>query len=305
MQHSKIRRDASITEPGLQQAGAMASFSDSRATATAQRKIQDLIHTSPQTVAQHKLQTQLAANPIQRKLQVWDNPFITDQEKKTVPQAATNSVLYAANAIDDGLEEGARILRSLWIEYQATGDTNELHRKLVKKSPPKAKRYITNFINRITDSVLKKKAYKPSKEAGYIVEAFANKAATDAGIETQVAIGTARPDYRKVTGQNYRQDNGNSKVADGLIDATSAAEAAKGHILSKMFKMSEDSARAYPTLYDCYYDDLGLGKSPVRVKLNPKIVKRRQDKWKREKELAKMRRSSLRKRGGRKVNYRV
>ena len=305
MQHSKTRKDASVADLTLQKVGAHSSFADNRNTATAQRKMQNLMHTSPQATVQHQLQTQVAANPIQRKLQAWENPFISDQEKKTVPQTAKNSVSYAANAIDDGLEEGAAILRSIWVEYQATGDTNELHRKLVKKSPAGAKRYINNFINRITDSVLKKRAYKPAKEAGYIVEAFANKAAKDAGIETQVAIGTARPDYRKITGENYRQANGFSKVANGLIDATSAAEAAKGHILSKMFKMSEDSARAYPTLYDCYYDDLGLGTRPTRVTLNPKIVERRQQKWKREKELAKMRRSSLRKRGDKKINYRV
>lgn len=318
MHYTKTSKPASDNEISSFKNNNYAPFVDSRNSMAMQLKMQGILKSSPQNLANNHLQRKLQLginrstqlNPaenaiVQRHLQEWENPFLTTKEKNAVPPAAKNSVYSAANAIDDGLEEGAKILRALWSDYQVSGDTNYLHYKLVKKSPPNAKKYIRNFINRITDAALKKKTYKPAKEAGYIVESFANQAAKAAGVETQVTIGTARPDYRKVTGTSYRQKNGFDKPANGLIDATSAAEAAKGHILSKMFKMSEDNARSHPILYDTYYDDLGLGNAPqVKVKLNPKIVEKRQQKWRQEREMAKIRRSSLRPRGYRRPNYR-
>jgi hypothetical protein len=129
--------------------------------------------------------------------------------------------------------------------------------------------HVDNFINKMIDwqaGGTGKQLNALKRSAGYVIEGFADAEAAKLLHQTQYVSGGARPDYRIKTGKTYDY-NGRQINADGLLDATSEAEALKGHISEKVTRMEPADALTHPHLYDVYYEDLGIGpasKIPVK-----------------------------------------
>src|SRR5262249_2339589 len=114
-----------------------------------------------------------------------------------------------------------------------------------------------NFMNRLVDwRKLGKRA--PHKEAGYVIEEYANAVARSKGAATQYASGGCRPDFRFPTTATY-EAKGSSYAAHGLVDSASQAEALAGHISGKALVLAKADQFTHPHLYDAYYPPLNFG----------------------------------------------
>ncbi|MFV8752462.1 DUF4157 domain-containing protein [Nannocystaceae bacterium ST9] len=237
-----------------------------------------------------------AASPgaqVQCKLKEWPHPSVTETSADGI-KAAAKDVKKKAEIIDAAVENGAQQVRDY---VAAWGDgsigTDDLYEELEPSAPSHAR----NFVNKLIDWGFGKSARARGaaiREAGYVIEEYANARAEANGIETQVTLDGSRPDFRHKTDHEYEQDY-ETYAAHGLIDATSAAEAAKGHILDKVNRMSRDNALNHPILYDCYYEDLGFGHTPAKpVDFSGITVAQRVEHYKRLAEQGARRKKSLR-----------
>jgi len=187
---------------------------------------------------------------VQMKLVKHQNPVLAS-EKIPEPSEGGAKVLAAARTIDVGLEEGASTVRRIISDfYGGMMTSDEVAEELQQKV---SSGHISSFVHHLGDGEGQKML---AADAGYIIEGFAD-AVAPTNVSTQARSGGARPDYDVLSGEVYAA-NGESIEANGYVDATSAAEATKGHISEKVTRVLPGDGRSHPHLYDCFYEDLNI-----------------------------------------------
>ena len=234
--------------------------------------------------------------PIQRQIQVHPNPHLTSRDI-VAPNDGSTAVENAARMIDYEVEHAASEVEG-WLEQLSEGNVNfdemRYHFNLFSDS------YADNFVNKAIDFYGGKKgnAGLLRAAAGYVIEDYANVVATQLGLEMQFHLEGSRPDYMMETGETYAPfgPTGHLFNANGLIDVTSASEAASGHIPEKVMRAKPETAMDYPHLCDVYYQDLdvGDGKDKKQIDMSGEAVTARNLYFQEQVKAAELRRKSLR-----------
>jgi hypothetical protein len=210
--------------------------------------------------------TPVNQSQVQRKVLEWANPVLQSAGIAQPAEGKTEAA-QAANALSVEVDKAVEEINMVVVSYNAGLLTPKealgyLERFVLTY-------HVDNFINKMIDwqaGGTGKQLNALKRSAGYVIEGFADAEAAKLLHQTQYVSGGARPDYRIKTGKTY-DFKGKALDADGLLDATSEAEALKGHISEKVTRMEPADALTHPHLYDVYYEDLGIGpasKIPVK-----------------------------------------
>ncbi|MEB3293717.1 MAG: DUF4157 domain-containing protein [Synechococcales bacterium] len=219
----------------------------------------------PAPLAQNRIPPAYLA-PIQPKLIAQANPVLRNNGVMTDPTAGAAQVKPHAQALSNAVDQGYTDVEAKVKEWSSGTKTAQEVKDFFDTKTSGS--YTQNFVNRLTDWQIAGPKQKGRKmglakaAAGYIIEDYATQVASVRGLTTQSAIGGARLDFEVITGKTWTLSPGQTFPANGLIDATSETEAAKGHSSGKVLKMEEADAMAYPHLYDVYYPSLKLGAAP-------------------------------------------
>lgn len=210
--------------------------------------------------------TPAGESQVQRKVLEWPNPVLQSLGVKQPAEGKTEAA-QAAAALSGEVDKAAAEINFSVISYNnglmdAEDVLGYLERFVLTY-------HVDNFVNKLIDwqaGGTGKQMNALKRSAGYVVEGFADAKAAELLHQTQYKSGGARPDYRIRTGKTY-DHNGQQLDADGLLDATSEAEALQGHISEKVTRMKQADAITHPHLFDVYYEDLDIGtatKLPVQ-----------------------------------------
>jgi hypothetical protein len=241
--------------------------------------------------------TPATESQVQRKVLEWPNPVLQSAGVAQPAEGKTEAA-QAAAALSVEVDKAVEEINFVVVSYNAGLLTPKealgyLERFVLTY-------HVDNFINKMIDwqaGGTGKQLNALKRSAGYVIEGFADAEAAKLLHQTQYVSGGARPDYRIKTGKTYDY-KGKALDADGLLDATSEAEALKGHISEKVTRMEPADAITHPHLYDVYYEDLGIGPaSKIPVK-GDKLTQARANKHADTAAASQNRRQSLRSRTG-------
>jgi hypothetical protein len=215
-----------------------------------------------------------------------NNPHFKGEYK---PPALDPAMAGIVDALSNAVDAESALLND---EIGRLKDNHSLFDGLAAIWAGRANRKGENFARRVARWLAHGKG-QPHKEAGYMVEHAADQVAKGAGVKTQVTLGNARPDYM-IESADTHVWNDQTHFAHGLVDATSQAEATKGHIVGKVMKFPKKVLFNFPHLWDVYYAKIGFGKVAGRAALTGDVADGVRRKRQADLELAEERKKVLR-----------